>query len=141
MSTSLPDPDELRKQAKKAQAANARKAKKEAQAAAIAKAERIAGMQKGKFDAWVAQAATQMKNDATKGYSGSRVHLAFVEPYASPEYEEAMEPIWDKLVEHFEQKYDAKLIFDYHTRYEGSMDPSPVPDGKDVYLSVCWVPR
>lgn len=142
MSTpSLPDPAILRAQAQRARAAEARKAKREAKAAAIAKAERIAGMQEGKFDSIIENVVQQMKADAKKGYRGSRVHIASVKAHASKEYYEAMQPIWDLVVEHFEKKYSVKLDHDYHTRYEGRMDPSPVPDGEDVYLVINWVDK
>src|SRR4051794_14415797 len=98
MSTSLPDPDTLRKQAQRARAANARKAKREAKAAAIAKAERIAGMQKGKLDSIIEHVVSRMKADAKKGKTSSRVPIANVAPRASTEYYEAMQPIWDLAV-------------------------------------------
>lgn len=98
-------------------------------------------MQKGKLDQIIERAANQMRADAKKGYKGSRVHIASVEAHASDEYYEAMRPIWDLVVEHFEKKYSAKLDHDYHTRYEGLMDPSPVPDGEDVYLVINWVDK
>lgn len=138
MSTSLPDPAVLRAQAQRARASAARKAKREAKAAAIAKAERVAGMQKGRLDTIIERAVRQMKDDARKGYKGSRVHIASVEAYPSDEYYEAMRPIWDLAVEHFEKKYSAKLDYDHHTRMEGLMDPCMVPDGMDVYLVISW---
>lgn len=141
MSTVLPDPDELRKEAKKAQAAAKREATRKAKLEAARKAERIAAIQKGKLEELMRMTTEQMKADAKQGRLGSRVHLASVEQYPPQHYYEAMEPIWAALVEHFADKYAAKLDYDYHTRYEGLMDPSPVPDGEDVYLVVSWADR
>jgi len=137
MSVEIPDPKKLRREAQQARARENRRAKRKAEADAIARAERIAGIQKGKLDELVGRAVNEIKYETGKGYTHARVKLDTIERYGRAEYYEAMEPIWEMVADRL-KKYNARIERETDIEYEGLMDPSPVPGDTHIWLYLDW---